>query len=68
MSIVRLGNTVSIKGTKIEGVLNGKGFSQASDGRVVDRYIVRIDPKKVTLQDIAPFIDEIVIDPNRIQR
>lgn len=68
MSMVKLGDAVSLKGTKIVGTLNGKGFSQQEDGKVVDRYILKIDPKKVTLQDIVPFLDEIVIDPNRIQR
>jgi hypothetical protein len=68
MSTVRLHATVSLKGTKIVGTLKGRGYSLQSDGKVVDRYIVKIDPKKVNLHDIAPFLDEIVIDPDRIQR
>jgi hypothetical protein len=68
MSSIRLHEPVSLKGSKIVGTLNGRGYSLQKDGKVVDRYIVKIDPKKVTLHDIAPFLDEIVIDPDRIQR
>lgn len=64
----RLHDPVSLKGTNIVGILKGRGYSLQPDGKVADRYIVKIDPKKVTLQDIAPFLDEIVIDPSRIQR
>jgi hypothetical protein len=64
--MAKLGKSVAIRGSKITGKVTGKGFSQ-KDGKIVEQMIIRIDPKKVTIQDIAPFLTEIVIDSSRVK-
>lgn len=67
MATKQLHSEVSIKNTKIVGTLVGKAFVD-TNGTVGEKYIIRVDPRKLTLQELAPFLGEIVIDPSQVAR
>lgn len=63
----KLHEEIRILNTNMVGEIIGKGYTE-QNGKVEERYIIKLDAKKITIQDIIPFISEIVIDPSKIYR